>query len=411
MARNAPSAARHRTLVAATACAACLSPALAGQAADPPPLAAELQVNTQTEKVQQSAAVALDAEGAFVVVWQSETEGSGDEIRARRFDPRGLPQGDEIAVNTVARGNQNLPAVAMDGRGGFVVAWQSLVAGNFAIRARLFGARGAALGDEIPITPETGDNHGAAAVAMDAGGNFVVAWETSTKGSYEIRARRFAADGTVRGEELAVNTVTASSQRAPCVAMDASGDFVLAWQSNVAGSYELRARRFSASGAARGDELAVNARTAGDQLVPAVAIDEDGDFVVAWENAADEMFEIRARRFTTAGVAQGVEFAIAPNTAGEQFSPSLAMDVRGAFVVAWQSRVAGSHEIRARRFDARGAARSGELAVNTNTAGTQKSAAVAMDAAGDFVVAWHGDAPGSWEIFARRYPRRWRGPS
>jgi hypothetical protein len=406
MARSSPSATSRRPAIAVTVCAVCMWPALSGQAADPLLPTTEFQVNARTDKVQQSASVALSAGGGFVVVWQSEVEGSGDEIRARRFDPRGLALGDEIAVNTVVRGNQNLPAVAMDARQGFVVAWQSLVAGNFVIRARLFDARGEARSDEITITPETGDNHGAAAVAMDARGNFVVAWESSIKGSYEIRARRFDADGKAQSEELAVNTASAGSQRAPCLAMDAGGNFVVAWRTNLAGSYELRARRFSASGAAQGDEFAVNARTAGDQLAPAVAMDDDGDFVVAWENTADGVFEIRARRFTAEAGAQGVEFAIAPDTAGEQFSPSLAMDARGAFVVAWQSKVAGSYEIRARRFDARGAARSAEIAVNTTTAGTQKAAAVAMDATGDFVVVWHGDATGSWEIFARRYPRR-----
>src|SRR5262245_27826177 len=89
MARSV-SAARRVPVVAAVACAAWLLPELRGQAKDLPPAAAEFQVNAQTEKVQQSAAVAIDGAGSFVVVWQSEVEGSGDEIRARRFDARGL---------------------------------------------------------------------------------------------------------------------------------------------------------------------------------------------------------------------------------------------------------------------------------------------------------------------------------
>ena len=44
-----------------------------------------------------------------------------------------------------------------------------------------------------------------------------------------------------------------------------------------------------------------------------------------------------------------------------------------------------------------------ELAVNTVLDGTQKTAAVAANARGDFVVTWHSDATGGWEIAARRY--------
>src|SRR5688572_11962393 len=78
---------------------------------------AEFRVNTVTDRVQQSASVAIGPGGDFVVAWQSEIAGSGDEIRARRFDARGIARGEEQAVNGVTRGNQRSPAVAMDAKG------------------------------------------------------------------------------------------------------------------------------------------------------------------------------------------------------------------------------------------------------------------------------------------------------
>src|SRR5687768_8748061 len=46
-----------------------------------------------------------------------------------------------------------------------------------------------------------------------------------------------------------------------------------------------------------------------------------------------------------------------------------------------------------------------EFPVNTTTAGDQSDAAVASDAAGNFVVAWQGPGldPASLEIYARRF--------
>jgi len=399
------------SVLAAAALALCWLAAASSQAAGPSALGGEFRVNTLTDRIQQSSSVALDADGDFVVVWQGEVAGSGDEIRAQRFDARGVAQGGEFAVNTVSKGDQNLPSVALDADGDFVVAWQSLVAGNLVIRARRFDARGVAQGEEFAVHATSGDDHSAPAVAIDADGDFVVVWESSLNGSYEIRARRFAAGGVALDREITVNTLTASSQRAPSVAIDADGDFVVAWRSNIAGSFEIRAQRFTAGGVAQGDELAVNARKAGDQLAPSVAIDADGDFVVAWENAWEGDFAIRARRFTAGGVAQGGDFEIDPEGAGEQFSPAVAMDADGDFVVAWQSKIAGSYEIRARGFDPRGVAQGDAIAVNTLTAGTQKAVACAMDAGGDFVLAWHGDGTGNWEIGARRYQRTPRRPA
>jgi hypothetical protein len=397
---------RGRLLLSAAACAGCLLAAPGARAAaGPAPQGEEFQVNTVTERVQQSSSVAMDAEGGFAVAWQSEVEGSGDEIRVRLFAARGAPRGEEIAVNAITAGNQNVPAVAMDAEGNFAVAWQTVVSNNTEIRARRFDARGAPQGDEITVNTARGDTQSAPHVAMDADGDFVVAWERSTRGSYEIRARRFAADGTAQGDEIAVNTDPTSSQRFPAVAMNADGRFVVVWRSNVAGSFEIRARRFAPDGTAQGDEIAVNALSAGEQLAPSVGLDGSGAFVVAWENSLDDSYEIRARRFSDAGAPQGEETAVHPATAGNQFSPSVAMNPSGDFVVTWHSQVEGSFEIRGQNFTAAGAPQGELVVINTVVTGTQKSPAVALARDGDFVVTWHSDATGDWEIGARRYDR------
>jgi hypothetical protein len=373
------------------------------QASDPAPAGDEFQVNDVTANIQQTSSVALNRAGKFVVTWQSEVEGRGDEIRARLFDARGVAQGGELAVNDLTAQNQNAPATAMDAAGNFVIVWQSLVADNFQIRARRFDAQGVPQGGEFVVNTRRGESQSAPHVAMSASGAFVVVWEAPVHGDYEIRARRFDAKGVARGGELAVNALTAGSQRFPKVAINDASAFVVAFRSNIAGSYEIRARRFDAEGKACGDEIAVNSLTRGDQLAPALALDRDGSFVVAWENGVDDSFEIRTRRFDAHDVPQAPEVAVVPGAVIDQFAPAVAIGAHGAFVVAWHSQTEGSFDIRARCFTAKGAAQGGELAVNAVIAGTQKKAAVAARADGSFVVTWHSDASGSWEIGARRY--------
>ncbi|HTV22598.1 MAG TPA: hypothetical protein VMG12_28110, partial [Polyangiaceae bacterium] len=217
-------------------------------------LSAEVRVNQQTDGIQQSASVAMDGRGGFVVAWQSEVAKRGDEIRARRFDARGAALGDEIAVNRVTQGQQDAPAVAMNAGGDFVVAWQTIVQNNLEVRARRFDALGAPLGDEVAVNTLAGNANSAPVAGIDGHGNWVVVWESTLNGSYEIRARRFDAQGQPLGQEWTVNTQLVSSQRGPALAMMPSGDFVVAWRSNVDGSYDIRSRRIDASGAARSDE-------------------------------------------------------------------------------------------------------------------------------------------------------------
>ncbi len=97
--------------------------------------------------------------------------------------------------------------------------------------------------------------------------------------------RRFAANGTAAGLQFEVNTTTAGDQEGPRVAMDAAGRFVVTWYDTTgedgsgAGVY---ARVYQADGnPATGEEL-VNQTTTNDQQEPAIAIDDAGDFVIAY---------------------------------------------------------------------------------------------------------------------------------
>ena len=48
--------------------------------------------------------------------------------------------------------------------------------------------------------------------------------------AYGIYAKQFIADGTARGSEFLVNTTTVENQNTPAVAMDDVGNFVVAWR-------------------------------------------------------------------------------------------------------------------------------------------------------------------------------------
>lgn len=78
--------------------------------------------------------MAVDADGDFVVVWQSSSSEGTDtdqwSIQARRYASDASSVGDQFQVNLHTTGGQQFPSVSINDNGGFVVVWQSTGSGG-----------------------------------------------------------------------------------------------------------------------------------------------------------------------------------------------------------------------------------------------------------------------------------------
>jgi hypothetical protein len=303
----------------------------------------EFRVNTTTAAHQQQPRVAMDADGDFVVVWTGTGPGDAEGIFAQAYDAAGNARGGEFRVNTTTAGSQRDPAVALDADGDFVVVWTSVGqdGDGGGIYGRRYSAELTARGGEFRINTRTGGHQEAPRVALDAAGDFVVVWTSqgSDGSGAGVAARRYRANGTALGSEFRVNTTTAGTQEAPSVSLDADGDFVVAWHGNGTGdSAGIFAQRYNASAVRQGSQFRVNTTTAATQWFPRVALDADGDFVVAWSGFGadiDDQYDIYAQRYDAAGNRRGDEFRVNSYVVGMQHLPALALDADGDFAVAW----------------------------------------------------------------------------
>ena len=174
--------------------------------------------------------------------------------------------------------------------------------------------------------------------------------------------------------------------------MDSQGDFVIAWSSYHGSGYAVFAQRYNASGAVEGSAFQVNSTLInsiffGDQAEPSVAMDAAGDFVVAWTGSGNDPLNIVAQRYNAAGVAQGSQIQVSSVVPqGVPLAASVSMDSTGDFAVAWLSEESGG--IYARRYNASGVAQGSQFEVNTFTTVFQGAPSTAMDASGDLVIAW-----------------------
>jgi hypothetical protein len=84
--------------------------------------------------------------------------------------------------------------------------------------------------------------------------------------------------------------VTAESQNGPWVAEDSQGRSLVVWTSvNQDGSGEgVFGRLFDASGNPIGDERQINTTAGGNQRAPQVASDGNGNFIVVWQSEGQD---------------------------------------------------------------------------------------------------------------------------
>ena len=385
--------------------------------------------------------VAVDHDGDFVVVWTTqELDGDSGGVYFRLFDRNNVPLTDVLQANTTVRGDQCNAVVAMDADGEFVIVWESveIVEDQFGnpipndngyhdIYMRRYDATGRPMTDAEELvnrdtTEQVNDQH-SPAVAMDNKGNFVVVWATSGQDfSYfnDIHGKIYNNRGQAVVDEFRMNTVnwpgTVSGQQGsyevhPTVALSEQGVFMVTWNQVVDQDDGLTVdvgivgRLFDLTGTPlqngvnnTTNEFQVNVSdpdfTSDDEVrehwVPdhlsalegvqptayrqtarnaQITVDDAGNFYVVWESYQDndidddppyigdldfeipdivDSYGIYARKFAVDGTPSSdfdynvnlvrTVYPLDPHFSGDQMNPSVAVDSDGDLWFVWDGQ-------------------------------------------------------------------------
>ena len=390
--------ARRFKIVTALAVAAAVV-ALSTVARAQVPAGPEFRVNAYTTDSQWAVSGTALGAGQFVLVWAD----ARDDVLAQRFDASGRRLGDEFTVNSYTTGQQwpsREGAVAADGRGNFVVVWTDFQREPAPSWAGIFGQRfdrlAQPIGSEFHVNSYTTGTQSSPAVAVLADGGFVVVWSSvGQDGSLSgVFGQRFDAMAVPAGSEFQVNQYTTDYQTGGQITAGRDGDFVVAWTSSGQdGSYQAAmARKYDPAATPRGPEFQLSTNTAGAQSDPSVAFTTGGEFVACWydSNGGAGFASVMGGRFGASGGPIGPEFQVNVYTPGGQYSPAVASDTSGNFVVSWvdTGQDGSSNGVIGRRFTAAAAPRSAEFRVNTYTTQRQWFPFTAIDPVGNFLVSW-----------------------
>jgi RHS repeat-associated protein len=405
-----------------------------------PAMSAEVRVNASVLGEQrvwdETNAVVTLGDGGFVVAYSGKGTGDNDGVFARRFAADGSPVGQEIAVNTYKAGKQNRPAIAANASGDFVIVWNGKGSDDTnGVFFQRFRADGTRLGTEQMANVTTLGDQASPNVGIAQDGSFIITWEGKGPGDNNgIFYRRFQANGSANGSELRVNSTTSGEQRQPQLAVGPDGRFSIAWYGKGNNDQDgVFVKRYDNSANSIGSETLVNQTTSGNQYSPAIAMNDSGQIVVAWVGKGiGDNAGVFFRVLNPDGSFAGPETRANTTIKHKQMSPAVTLAPDNSFVVVWGSMQNshddddddddyshrdsygddddddddgdGSSDIVMQRFSSQQSKIGGEITVNSTREGKQENPSVSVNPNSQFTVVWSGKGVGDSDgVFAKQF--------
>jgi hypothetical protein len=221
----------------------------------------------------------------------------------------------------------------------------------------------------------------------------------------EVLAQRLNSAGGKVGPAILVSS-NSTDQSIPSVAIDNQGDFVVAWTQNQPnGNPEILAQKYGPSGNAVGGIVPVAVGTFA-QTDPHVAMDAKGDFVVSYtRNTNNNNPDIFAKLYNVNE--QLVSVVSVATTPSAETNSSVAMTPDGRFDVAYEVALSPNHpDIVLNQYSAQGGLLDARtiFAFTPGTGAEATNPSVSVDNLGNAVVAWQQFNPleDSSNVLARR---------
>ncbi len=304
--------------------------------------------------------------------------------------------------------DQYFRSFAMNSSGNLVICWTEEREGSWDIYARCFDSTNAPVDSSFRVNDDERTScQYLSAVSLDELGNFVVCWQDDRNGDWDIYAQRYDGLGNPIGTNFRVNEpFGANSQSYPSIAMDASGRFVICWTEEQGCDKDIYARRYDAAGVPFGPSFKVNSDSgATDQLNSAVSTGRSGGFVICWQDRRSSNGDIYAQRYDSLGEPLGPNFRV-NEIMGAVYSwstPTVSVADSGNFVVCWKDWRYLNWDIYGQRYLS-GVPEGGNFKINDDLGtSNQWTPSVSMKSNEGFVVCWWDERGESSDIYAQIY--------
>ena len=231
--------------------------------------------------------LAANASGNLLTVWSATADGQFYDIVANTYD-MATGWNTEQSLRSGLFGDATMsvvtPKLAMNSAGQAVLVWNEAASPN-SIWANTYDA---AAGWATATLLDTSDTLGAymPVVAIDGTGNALAAWIQSDGTTDQLYSSRFSIGSGWEAIPAIQNIASRPSHpgntSVPALAMDTEGNVVLAWQQSDGVETNIWARRYERSSASWLTPRIIETENAGDAITPLVVMNTAGDTLVAW---------------------------------------------------------------------------------------------------------------------------------
>jgi len=259
--------------------------------------------------------VAALPDNTFVVAWIGQRQPYGNlwDVYLQRVDEAGNRLWDhDVPVNT---GDYHIPlneveersrpAVAVDAQGHFVVAWRGDTGSAVDLYVRRVSSDGTSdWSQDLPLNSHLSLSNSGSEVlcAIVADSQITVAWSASWSGHWGIYAQRLSLNGqTLWGPKWVSEVATQVFYGNPGLALTQSGDVVVVWDDEHQQGRNVYAQLLGPTGNLRWPEALRLNQADVWPLRPAVSMASDGTFIAAWHDGRYADDSICAQRFNTSG--------------------------------------------------------------------------------------------------------------
>ena len=284
----------------------------------------------------------------YLAVWsQYNTADSRWEIYGRIILWDGPGTNTPFLIASWSSMNLDLPLVAWNSvRNEYMVVWQtSLVSTSqlLGIGRRRLSHTGGLLSNADYITGMGTTNQGSPDIAYNpAADGYLVVWVEPGASAINIYGGRLNREGTLQGSKFAVDA-SSNEQQKPAVATNAQDRYMVVWQAEVSGDWDIHGKEFnSTTGAPLPTQYLIAIKYGVDETTPDVACSgSNWEYLTVWQETTPSGDSLQAVRWGTN--VTPYTFEVAAGGFGDNKNPAVAADSPGYLIAyEWKSWTPGS---------------------------------------------------------------------
>ncbi|HKZ22688.1 MAG TPA: FlgD immunoglobulin-like domain containing protein [candidate division Zixibacteria bacterium] len=348
---------------------------------------------------RHSPSLYLPNSGDLVIGWMDYRTKNYD-IFLQRMTTSGTKKGANFKANSDLTGaQQKTPSLAVNSKRESFVVWEDFRSGNADIFFRQIDQQGnfvtaeMKVSDDTSILPQLSPD-----IATDDKNSFFIVWQDFRNGVniYGQFYNFLIPLGNIKvNEDTSINI-----HQHPAVSASQTGKFVAVWSDNRDGNFNIYGQRYTSLGANVGSNFKVNDDVApNDHFSPQVASDSLGNFVVVWEDYRDSQVHIYMQAYDSSGSPLGTNLRVQSDSSNTtQIRPDVARTVSGEFAVSWLETRAAGDFILAQRYDASRQAVDPNLVISDTVAVNPFAPRIALDKNQTLLVTWEDSRLGHSDI-------------